>query len=332
MECLRLPCAHQIRQDVWRTKQIGIMNSATSRRTFLKQLAVASAITTTGLGRLRAAAPAWNEMPIAIFEKVFEALNYEELADAVARTGADGIEATIRANGHIKPAVAADEVPKMNEALRQRGRRIVIAATDVRGADDPESERLLRVLQANGVTHYRLGHYQYDLGKPMPEQVANYAAQAKDVAAMNKAIGIQGLYQNHSGGRYLGALGWDAVWTLQGIEPDAFGLALDTRHLIKDTGSSWKTAVAACKPHIRSIYVKDGMWHGPRGDQYKDVALDTGFVNSGIFNEIRRGLKPMPLCIHMEWLGYRVFLKNEIPAAIEAHQRDLATLRRWMKE
>jgi len=308
------------------------MNSLASRRTFLKQLTAASTLTASGLGRLRAAESVWKEVPVAIFEKVFEALNYEELADVVARTGADGIEATIRANGHIKPAVAADEVAKMNEALRQRGRRIIIAATDVRRADDPESERLLRVLKANGVTHYRLGHYQYDLGKPMPEQVANYAAQAKDVAAMNKSIGIQGLYQNHSGGRYLGALAWDAVWMLKGIDADALGLALDTRHLLKDTGSSWKTAVAACKPHIRSIYVKDGIWHGPRGDQYKDVALDTGFVNGGVFNEIRRELKPVPLCIHMEWLGYRVFPKKEIPAAIEAHQRDLATLRRWMKE
>ena len=300
------------------------------RRVFLKQLLLASAASAAGVARLRAAAPGWNEMPIAIFEKVFEALNYDELAQAVEQTGADGIEATIRANGHIKPAAAADEVPKMNAALRQRGRRIMIAATDVRRADDPQCERLLRVLKKNGVTHYRLGHYQFDLDRPMKQQVADFAAQARDLAAMNKSIGIQGLYQNHSGGRYLGALGWDASWMLDGIDPDALGLALDTRHLMKDTGSSWKTAVAACKPHIRSIYVKDGMWHGPRGDQYKDMALDTGFVNAGVISEIRRGIQPVPFCIHMEWLGYRVFAKNEIPAAVEAHQRDIATLRRWI--
>jgi hypothetical protein len=88
--------------------------------------------------------------------------------------------------------------------------------------------------------------------------------------------------------------------------------------------------LAVCKPHIRSIYVKDGIWHGPRGDQYKDVPLDTGFVNKKVFNEMRSGLDPMPLCIHMEWLGYRVFQKNEIPAAVEAHQRDLAALKAWL--
>ena len=38
----------------------------------------------------------------------------------------------------------------------------------------------------------------------------------------------------------------------------------------------------------------------------------------------------MPLCIHMEYLGYRVFEKHEIPAAIQAHQNDIAALRRWL--
>ncbi len=129
---------------------------------------------------------------------------------------------------------------------------------------------------------------------------------------------------------YLGALGWDAAMMLDGIDPDSLGIALDTRHLRKDTGSSWQTAVAVCKPHIRSIYVKDGIWKGQRGDEYQDVALDTGFVNKSIFNHIRRGLPPMQLCIHMEWLGYRVFKKHEIPAAIQAHQKDIGALRRWM--
>ena len=117
---------------------------------------------------------------------------------------------------------------------------------------------------------------------------------------------------------------------LKGIDPEALGLALDTRHLMKDTGSSWRVAVEACRSFIRSIYVKDGIWYGPRGDQYKDVPLDTGFVNDAVFDYIREGLPPMPICIHMEHMGYRVFEKHEIPAAITAHQKDIAALRRWM--
>ena len=301
-----------------------------SRRYFVQQLALASAAATTGLRGMAADASEQPDVPIAIFEKVFEALSYDELADAVAQIGADGVEATVRGNGHIKPEAAADEVPKMQAALQKRGKRIVIAATDVRRADEPLTAPLLKTLKANGVSHYRLGHYYLNLDRPLKPQVADFAGQARDLAALNKEIGIQGLYQNHSGERFLGGLLWDAAYLLDGIDPDALGLALDTRHLIKDTGSSWRTALAVCKPHIRSIYVKDGVWFGPRGDQYKDVPLDTGFVNASIFREIRRGLPLMPLCIHLEWLGYRVFEKHEIPTAIQGHQQDLAALRRWL--
>lgn len=284
--------------------------------------------------RLGAAELQQPEWPIAIFEKVFEGLNYTELAEAIAQIGADGVEATIRPKGHIEPAVAADEVPKMAEALKAHGKRILIAATGVASVDEPHTESLLTTLRDAGVTHYRMSHYRLDLSQPPLPQLRNFASQARELAALNKQIGIQGLYQNHSGGSrksgYVGALGWDAAIMLEGIEPTSLGLAFDTRHLRKDTGSSWQTAVAVCKPHIRSIYVKDGTWLGGRGDQYKDVPLDTGFVNREVFETIRSGLPPMPLCIHMEWLGYRVFKKDEIPSAVEAHQRDIATLRSWL--
>ena len=303
-----------------------------NRRSFLKHAAVAAISPAAAAPLLGAQSNRTSDWPIAIFEKVFEALNYDELADAMAQIGADGAEATIRPGGHIEPAVAADEVPKMQAAMKRRGKRIVIAATHIRSVDEEHTGSLLRTLKAQGVNHYRMGHYRLELGEPLLKQVRNYVSMARDLAALNKEIGIQGLYQNHSGSRYLGALGWDAAMMLEGIDPNALGIAFDTRHLRKDTGSSWRTAVAVCKPHIRSIYVKDGLWHGPRGDQYKDVALDTGFVNQDVFGHIRDGLPPMPLCIHMEWLGYRVFKKHEIPSAIEAHQKDIAALRRWMED
>lgn len=301
-----------------------------NRRTF----GAAVAATSLALSRYATAQPAKPLWPIAIFEKVFEGLNYAELAEAVEQTGADGIEATIRKGGHIEPAVAADEVPKMQAALAARGKRILIAATSIARADEADALKVLKALKAAGIEYYRMSHYQLKFAQPLLPQVRNFAAQARDLAALNAEVGIQGLYQNHSGSSaaqgYLGALGWDVALMLEGIDPKALGLAFDTRHLCKDTGSSWHTAVAVCKPHIRSIYVKDGTWQGPRGDQYKDVPLDTGFVNKAVFDELRKGLEPMPLCIHMEWLGYRVFKKPEIPSAIEAHQKDIAALKKWL--
>ncbi len=40
----------------------------------------------------------------------------------------------------------------------------------------------------------------------------------------------------------------------------------------------------------------------------------------------------MPLSIHMEYLGYRVFEKPEMPAAIQAQQHDIQVLHKWLAE
>ena len=283
------------------------------------------------LPSLSSAAQTAGDWPIAIFEKVFEGLTFDELADAIAQIGADGVEATIRPKGHIEPAVAEEEVPRMAEALAQRGKRIVIAATHLQRADQPHTESLLKTFKSLGITHYRMGYYRFDHRKPMKKQVAEFAAQAKELAAVNQSIGIQGLYQTHAGARYLGALGWDLAYLLDGIDPRWIGVAVDLRHIRADTGTSWQTAVQVLKPHVRSIYVKDATWTGERGNELKDVPVDTGFVNADMFNAVRAGLPPMPLCLHVEHIGYRIFEKHEIPSAIKAHQRDIRTLRRWME-
>jgi hypothetical protein len=218
----------------------------------------------------------------------------------------------------------------MSVALKSRGRRIVIAATHIRRAGEAYTESLLKTFKSEGIRFYRMGHYFLDRSRSLKKQVAEYGAQVKDLATMNTAYGVQGLYQNHSGSKFLGALGWDTAYMLDGIDPDHMGVALDLRHLRADTGTSWKTMVDVLKPHIRSIYIKDAKWEGVRTDQLENVPVDTGFVTDEIFEYVRKDLKPMPLCLHMEHMGYRVFKKHEIPGAIEAHRKDIAAIKRWL--
>jgi hypothetical protein len=178
----------------------------TSRRRFLADAGLGAAALAFSQGRVLASNQTWDEQPIAVFEKVFEGLNYEEFADAMESTGAAGPEATIRPGGHIEPASAGDEVPRMSAALKSRGRRIVIAATHIRRTDEPYTESLLKTFKSEGIRFYRMGHYFLDPSRSLKHQVAEYGAQVKDLAAMNAAYGVQGLYQNHSGSKFLGAL------------------------------------------------------------------------------------------------------------------------------
>jgi hypothetical protein len=271
--------------------------------------------------------------PIAVFEKPLEGLAYDGLAKAVGSMELDGIEATIRPGGHIEPAKAIDEVPKMAQALAAVQRRIVIAATAIADANDPLSERVLTALLAAGVTHYRMAHLKYDLQKPLMPQMRSHAARCRDLAALNQQLGIQGLYQNHAGIDYAGALGWDAAMMLDGIDPSFLGMALDLRHLRIEAGLAWKQSASAVLPHVRSIYLKDAMWQGPRGNQPREVPLDQGIVTKEVFDFVRAAApSPLPMCLHIEHIGYRRFEPNEIDTVIAATRGDVATLRRWLSD
>ena len=65
--------------------------------------------------------------PICVFTKPFNSLSFDELADAVAEIGFDGIEAPIRAGGHVEPAEVEDKLPELVDALGKRGLEITVS-------------------------------------------------------------------------------------------------------------------------------------------------------------------------------------------------------------
>ena len=136
---------------------MGIMN----RRQFLERSALALAA--TGVSPLLAAenAPPASDRPLAVFTKMLEKVPADELAEKVAALGVTGIEAPIRAGGHIEPKDVADKLPAFAEAFKKRGLQIVILSSDVDQVSD-EHEKVLRTAASLGIKRYRLKHYNYD--------------------------------------------------------------------------------------------------------------------------------------------------------------------------
>src|SRR4051812_20009158 len=144
--------------------------SRVSRREFLQTAPVAAALATV----MRpspvhgAPAPRWK---IIAFSKPFTRLNYEETADLVADVGWDGIECPVRKTAtHIDPERVDEQLPKMAEALKKRGREVSMITTDITGVN-PGAERILRTAAGLGIRKYRLGPMYYVPGRPIPEQL-----------------------------------------------------------------------------------------------------------------------------------------------------------------
>lgn len=270
------------------------------------------------------------DWPVALFTKGFQTHTYDQLAEVVVQTGADGIEAPIRRGGHIEPAEVAEELPKMVEALGKRDKRVLIAATDVTTASN-ENEAVLRALKDNGVEYYRTGYYRYERSPNRLQQVRHFTEQAKELAALNEEVGIVGVYQNHAGDRYLGSLIWDLAMMFEQIDSQRLGVALDLRHLRAEVGVSWQSMIDLIRPHVLTVFVKNATWVLNGEPRITNVPLDEGLADKSMFRNVWKGIdRPAPLSVHVEYLGQQPVPPGETEEMIAACRRDVAVLRSWM--
>ena len=289
------------------------------RREFLGSSSAMAAAMAAGFPLSAAAQSPRERNPICVFIKFIQSLNYEELTNAVADLGFDGIEATVRRGGYIEPNRAADELPKLVEALAKRDLKIMMLTTDVLRADDPTTEPMLRAAVAQGVPMYRMGFYRYDLRKPVLDQLKEIAPAVADVAALNKELGIQAVYQNHCGADMVGGTLWDMYGLIKDIPNEQIGLAFDIRHATIEAGLSWPTIYNAMKSRIATVYAKDFKW---TGRTVQHVPFGTGQVDPKFFRQLQADQFSGPISLHVEYVR-----SGGAPPNIEALRRDLASLK-----
>jgi sugar phosphate isomerase/epimerase len=286
-------------------------------------------------GSLAAAAAAWTKTtataqeptagnPICVFTKFLQPLTYEQTAETVARLGFDGIEATVRDRGHVLPERVEDDLPRMVEALRKHDLEMTIMTSGVSRADQPHSEKVLRTAAALGVKRYRMGYYRYDPDRPVKPQLDELRPVVRELAALNRELGIQGLYQNHAGARYVGATVWDFQELIEDIPLAEIGFAFDIRHATVEAGMSWPVLQSVAEPHMGAVCVKDFRWGESRAE---NVPLGEGRVERRFFRRLKQAGFAGPVSLHIEYLQQAGVEPN-----IEAMGHDLVTLRKWLAE
>ncbi len=265
---------------------------------------------------------------ICYFTKMFQNLSFDELANLTAQLGMAGVEATIRPGGHIEPEQVPEKLPEMVAAMRRKNREITIMASGINSATDKSqgAETVLRTAAKLGVKRYRMSYYRYDLKKPIRPQLANFRSELKELAALNKELGIQALYQNHAGNKYVGAPIWDICELIEDLPREAVSLAFDIRHAAVEGGLAWPLNARLAMPLTASIYVKDYVWNGLK---VQNVPLGEGRVEKKFFKDFKIGRFDGPISLHVEHLHRTdpdIAKKGEA-----AYAKDLATLKKWLK-
>jgi len=259
---------------------------------------------------------------ICAFIKFLQTLSYDQLADTIAEMGFDGIEATVRANGYVVPERVEDDLPKLVEALKRRNLEITVMSSDVNRVDQPFTPKVLRTAASLGIKRYRMGAYRYDLAQPVAAQLEQLRPVVAELAALNRELGLNGLYQNHSGATNVGAPVWDVYSLVKDHPADVLGIAFDIRHATVEGGLAWPIHFNLVQPHLGAVYVKDFTWHGRKAE---NVPLGAGQVDPRFFKQLLQSGYSGPISVHVEYLERAGVRDNA-----EALRKDFATLRSWL--
>lgn len=276
------------------------------------------------IGLAHADAP--QQRTICVFTKPFNSLTYDELAGKIAKLGFGGIEATVRAGGNVEPEQVEEQLPRLVAALGQHGLEVTTMASDINDPNDPLTARVLRTAAKLGIRRYRMKYFRYDPNKSVAQQFGEWRPRLRDLAAMNRELGIQGLYQNHSGSDRLGAALWDLDRVLDDIPPEEIGVAYDIRHATVEGGLSWPTTFRMIRPRVGMVYVKDFRWNGRKPE---NVPLGEGRVDPRFFKLLAASGFTGPISLHEEYLDHRQ--SELVPQHLAAIERDRTVLLEWLR-
>jgi sugar phosphate isomerase/epimerase len=287
--------------------------------------------------RINQSSPA-EAIPISVFSKHLQWLNYADMGLVAAEMGFDGIDLTVRTGGHVLPERVADDLPKAVEAVRKAGLNVFMITTGIKSAEDPLTESILKTASAMGVRHYRMGYYNYEETKSIEENLVAFQKQLEALATLNKKYKIYGEYQNHSGA-YFGASIWDLYTVLTRIQSPWIGSQYDIRHATVEGANTWPIGLKLIKPYIKSIDIKDFVWTRQDGKWVADnVPLGEGLVDLKKYLGLLKhhGVR-VPVSQHFEYpLGGAEHGHSSLTitkeACIAAMKKDLTTLKDLIKE
>lgn len=298
--------------------------SPITRRDFLTGLAATGAAVSMLGSSTWAASEPKPRFKIIGFSKPFQTASPTQTADIVAEVGWDGIECPVRPKGQIEPERVEEDLPRMVEALQRVGREVTMITTGIQEVS-PLAEKVLRTASKLGIKRYRLAFWNYTADRPIPAQVADIRAALRDLAALNKELGITGGYQNHSGANFFGAPVWDVYEAIKDCDPQHLGICFDIGHATIEGGLSWPIQARLMQPHYTAVFLKDFVWQKtPKGGRVEWCPLGEGLVSAEFFKKLKASKYEGPISQHHE---YEV---GSGAAMIQLLKKDLQVLRQWL--
>lgn len=275
-----------------------------SRREFIKQsIVTAGAIPLLGVNdNLWAMENDPEKLPVCIFSKHLQFLDWRSLGEKVAEMGFAGIDLTVRKDGHVEPATVKTDLPKAVDEIKKGGSKCVMLSTTIENVQNEQDRNVIETAAQCKIPFYRPNWFKYPADMSQPEALEMYASNLKELSELNRKLGIVGCYQNHAG-TLVGASLWEVYKILEKVDKDYFGVQYDIRHAMVEGANSWINGFELIRPQIKTIVLKDYKWGNINGKwKIINTPIGEGMVDFiSYFKLLKKYHINVPISMHCEY-------------------------------
>jgi hypothetical protein len=186
----------------------------------------------------------------------------DEVAEAAIEMVCGGVCPTVQAYpGHIDPAKVATELPAFVKRVRSHGLRVTqIKGPAIKDVTEPNTEAIIATAAQNGITHYALGGYTYDLAKPLGPQLDAIKFRLDKFVRLNQKHRIKLVYDTAPGAASVGGVVLDLLPIMKTFDPRYIGFHWDTGHMALHGDGMWETLMRHAGPYIAAVGWRDRGW------------------------------------------------------------------------
>ena len=288
-----------------------------SRRTFLAGALAAAPTATPNL---------------CLFSKHLEWIDdYGRLAETAASLGFQGLDLTVRDNGHVDPAKVEDQLPRACDAIRKAGLAVPMITTRIADARQPETRRILKTASALGIRYYRRGGESWGKSTDPLAHIRSLHPKVREIVELNREYNLFAGIHNHSGNG-LGAAIWDLYELVKPFDARYIGANYDIGHATAEGGyGAWRSGfrLLAAGQRIGMVAVKDFLWR-KRDDGWRPgfCPLGEGMVDlPTFFGYLKQISFTGPISLHFEYSSAGAGREEKQKNQLRDMRRDLDRLR-----
>ncbi len=278
-------------------------------------------------------------MRFIMFTKHLQTMSVEEAGRTIKQLGFEGVELSVRLNGHILPENARNELPRAVDRLREIGLDTPALVVEIHNRQQEYAAVVCEMASKVGATELRTSSARYRGFGDIREQLAAARKDAKDLESLGKEYGVRLDVHAHSGD-FLSCQGALLDMWIGETDPRYVGVSLDLGHWTTEGGKSgWKASIDLMQGRVGLVAIKSfGWFHEPdpkTGEKRwipKLVPLEEGNVQfRQAFDYLRQGGWDSDgrslVSVHSEYQGGGSWRSLEVPELVEQTHKDFDYLR-----